>query len=155
MATAILTVSGPATDAGMNEVLKSAQALHKAWFANKTGAPSPVEAHDAVKLYERLRPDSRSREALELLPGESQGGPTPEELGMKMRPEKDGTVVGKSSARAAIRVAQRVTGGLIDKGVMSGEVVKIDFSKYDVEKAGRYSLPDDARKALDEHLKSA
>jgi hypothetical protein len=155
MGTAILTVSGPLTDAGMNEVLETAQALHNAWFANKTGTPSPVEAHDSVKLYERLRPESRSREALELLPAESQGRLTPEELGVKMRPQKDGTAVGKASARAAIRVAQRVTRGLIDKGVMSGEVVKIDFSKYDVEKAGRYSLPDDARKALDEHLKSA
>jgi hypothetical protein len=155
MDSAIVTVSGPATDAGIDELLEAAQALHEEWFARKTVTPRAAEDPDAVKLYERLRPHSRSREALELLPAEAQGGLTPEELGMTMRLEKDGSAVSKASARAAIRVIQRVTGGLIDKGVLTGKVVKIDFSRYDVEGAGRYALSGEARKGLDEHLTSA
>jgi hypothetical protein len=151
-ATAMLTVSGPATDAGVEELFKAAQAMHSAWFASKPAAPGAE--HDVVKLHERLRAGSRSREVLELLPAESQGGLMPEELGKQMRRERDGSVVDKASARAAIRVVQRVTTRLRDKRVISGELVKIDWAKYDAEGAGRYSLSDEARKALDEHLKA-
>ena len=107
-----------------------------------------------MKLYEKLRPHSRSREVLELLPPKSQGGLTPEELGLKMKPEKNGSPVSKASARAALRVIQTVGGRLVQKGVVKGHALDIDFSKYDLEGAGRYALTDDARKALDDHLKT-
>ena len=148
-----ISISAPVTEAGINELLAAATRLRDDWYRT---APATGQANesDGVKLYEKLRPGSRSREVLELLPAKSQGGLTPEELGLKMKPEKSGSPVSKASARAALRVIQTVGGRLVQKGVMKGDVLDIDFSKYDIEGAGRYALTDDARKALDDHLKT-
>jgi hypothetical protein len=148
-----ISISAPATEAGINELWAAATRLRDDWYRTASSA-GPGNESDAVKLYEKLRPRSRSREALEWLPPKSQGGLTPEELGLKMKPEKNGSPVSKASARAALRVIQTVGGRLVQKGVMTAQVLEIDFSKYDIEGAGRYALTDDARKALDGHLKA-
>lgn len=149
-----VTISAPATQAGINELAAAATQLRDDWYRSATAAASsPEEQHDVVKLYEKISPGTRSREVLELLPAKSQGGSMPKELGLKMRPEKSGDAVNKTSVRAALRVIQTVEGRLVAKGVMKARELDINFAKYDTEGAARYSLTDDARKALDSHLR--
>src|SRR4051794_36782782 len=96
-----ITISAPATEAGINELVAAATQLRDDW--DRTASASrPENKADSVKLHEKLRPGTRSREALELLPAKSQGGLTPEELGRKMQPQKNGIPVSKASARAAV-----------------------------------------------------
>jgi hypothetical protein len=153
-----ITITAPATDAGVTAIAAEANAVAARWFdrsnsETKGTADAAVEDHDAVKLYRRLRPNSRSREALELLPAEADGGETPEELAARMRPDRNGDPVSKGSARAAIRVLQRVSKTLAEKGELSDRlVVRINFDDYHVERAGRYSVTREARNALDEFL---
>lgn len=148
-----ITISAPATKAGVNELVAAATKLRDDWNSTGSAAGSADQA-DAVKLHQKLPAGSRSREALELLPAKSQGGLTPEELGLKMQPKKDGASVSKASARAAVRVIQTRERRMLEKGALRRKVLDINFENYDTEGAGRYSLSDEGRKALDEHLQN-
>jgi len=150
-----LVLTAPATDAGVNALVEEAHRFRDEWFARRSATiESTKKPHDAVTLHTKLRNGTRSREALELLPPESAGGVTPEELGLQMQPGKDGCAPDKKSARAALRVVLVAQDRLIKKGQMAAKVVDIDFGRYDVERAGRYFVFDDARKALDEYLQT-
>jgi len=74
---------------------------------------------------------------------------TPEELGQKMAPWPGGGRLSKASVRAAIRNVQRAEAHLLSEGLIDRRIVKIDFSDYDREGAGRYYVEREDRRILD------
>jgi hypothetical protein len=155
MATAMLTISAPANAAGIRELRAQVDELERQFQLGLGGTPAPAAegVHDAVRLYQRTAPASRSREVLELLPGGKANAVTPEELAQLMASDKSGAKLKKASARAAIRVVQRVTTKAIREGAIGREIIEIDFSGYDQEGAGRYYVSEKARAAIDSYLK--
>lgn len=159
MAPASITLTAPATPAGVDELQSELDELKRQWGSEAVsttteGAMPSADEHDAVKLYKRTRIHSRSRELLEILPGGRANGLTPTELAELMRLDRNGEKLSRGSVRAAIRVVQRVTTKALKQGAISDDVLQIDFSGYDEDNAGRYYVEEDARKALDAFLAS-
>ena len=158
-ATSTLTLTAPATAAGIadleSEVLRIKRDL-LAGAAAQASTPTVGQGHDAVKFYEKTAPNSRSREALEVLPGGKANGVTPEELADLMKPDpKSGRPIHKASARAALRVLLVKADKRIKAGALSDKVVRVNFDDYDSDGAGRYYLDVDARRALDKYLSAS
>lgn len=98
-----------------------------------------------VRLHQHVAPSSATRRLLEVLPGGEENGLTPEQLGSLL----GDPALSKGSVRAVIRNAKRAETGM---GGQVGDVVKTDFSRYGTERAGRYFVEPDQRRALDEFL---
>jgi hypothetical protein len=113
-------------------------------------APSAAEKPDVVILYEETDPRHRSRRFLEALSAE------PEllvDLVQKSDLRKDdGSVLPAASLRAVHRNLAKTENRLIKEGRIKGKVVAYDWSRYDIEGAGRYFLRPADLDALDHHL---
>ncbi len=111
-------------------------------------SPTPVEVRPDVPIivqaYEHLRSDSATRTLMEILPGGSENGLTPEELGRLFDPP-----LSKASVRAVIRNSQRLERNL---GLEKETLFPINFKQYSSQGAGRYHLHEADRAALDTHL---
>lgn len=150
---ATITITTAPTRAGLNEARRLIDELEHTLFKPQAVASSSSEPDaDAVKLYKRTKPGTRSRELLETLPGGQANALLPTELGLQMKPDTDGNPLSKGSVRGAIRVVQRVTAALAKSGSIGGDVLQIDFAAYDLEGAGRYFMDEAARQALDDYL---
>ena len=104
--------------------------------------------HPARRVFRRAV-GPRSREILELLPAGKPAALTPAKLGRKMAPWPGGSPLTKASVRAAIRNVQRAEAHLLAEGLIDRRIVKIDFSDYDREGAGRYYVEREDRRILD------
>jgi hypothetical protein len=119
----------------------------KAWLeldlepAIAAAADEPV----VVRAYKRLRPDSKTRDLLRVLPAGEANAATPEELGAQLG-------LTKAQARALIRNAYRLAKGF---GLHRNDIVKVVWSNYSQEQAGRYYLDEDDHAALHAYLQDA
>lgn len=155
--TATLTLTAEASPKGIADLESQVQTLKRHFLRTSTSTNTTGgQEHDAVKLYEKTPANTRSREALEVLPGGKENGVTPEELAALMKPDrKTGNPIKKASARAALRILLVKADKRIRAGAISDKVVRINFEDYGTEGAGRYYLDVDARKALDKYLASS
>jgi hypothetical protein len=109
--------------------------------------------HDVVKLYRHFDTTSRSREMLKELPGGSDNGLTPAEVGEQMAPhDRTGKPLTPGSVRAVYRNIRRAEAHLRSFGVIKGPIVRVSFDAYHLEGSGRYYIEQDARAALDAYL---
>ena len=72
-----------------------------------------------ITVYEKLGSESRSRELLEILPGGSDNGLMPVEIGFRMSPQPDGQFLSKPSVRAVMRNLQRLENRLLEERAIS------------------------------------
>ena len=112
--------------------------------------PAPAKQKNAAVVLHTSMDPNRSREFIEIL---GVKGETFAELIPKMKPEPGGKPLTKGQMRAIYRNVRRREESLTRAGKIPGEVVKADFTKYDTDQGGRYSLLPDDRAALDDHLK--
>jgi hypothetical protein len=148
---ATVTISVPLTPSGLAEArsdLDRLAALVNGEVWPKQSGGQAFETHRARRIFKRAV-GLRSREILDLLPPGKAMALTPEELGRKMAPWPGGGRLSKASVRAAIRNVQRAEAHLLSEGLIDRRVVKIDFSDYDREGAGRYYVEREDRRILD------
>ena len=143
--TATVSIIVPLTPAGLAEARADLDRLE----ALIDRAAKPPESARARRVFRRAG-GPRSREILELLPAGKAAGLTPAELGREMAPWPGGSALTKASVRAAIRNVQRAEVHLLAEGLIDRRIVKIDFSDYDREGAGRYYVEREDRRILDE-----
>jgi hypothetical protein len=155
-ATPTLTLTAEASAKGIADLESQVQTLKHEFLGTATSTSATGGQHDAVKLYNKTPANTRSREALEVLPGGEANAVTPEELATLMKADpKTGKPIKKASARAALRVLMVKADKRIKAGALSDKIVRVNFDDYDTDGAGRYYLDVDARKALDKYLASA
>jgi hypothetical protein len=111
--------------------------------------PVGVDESPAVTVYRNAEFEGYSRELLKVLP-EKDEALMPAELGERMPPFEDGTVLEPRNVRAVLRNIKRNEAKRKREGEMAEdrEVVKADWSRYDREGAGRYYLSREDREAI-------
>jgi hypothetical protein len=151
---AVVTLEFEPTVAGIREGRTALDRLESLLSGGEsTTTPTPVApgAPDVVAVYERCEPELRSRELLELLPGD-EPGLTPEEIADELAPDEKGETLTKDSVRAILRNIARAEGSLLKDGAIADHIIVKNFDEYEREGAGRYSLRREDRDALDRHL---
>lgn len=155
---ATLTLTAPANANGVLDLESQVEGLKHEFGITSTTTTNTAtsgEDHDAVKLHKKTPANTRSREALEVIPGGEANAVTPEELAALMKPDqKTGKPIKKASARAALRILMIKAHKRIAAGAMRDKVVRVNFDDYDSDGAGRYYVEKDARTALDKYLAS-
>jgi hypothetical protein len=135
--------------------IREAQAELDAWSRRMQGDPSltpsarVATSNGAVSLYEHIGEHSQTRRLLEILPAGL--GATPSELGQLLNEQQPRTA---ASVRAMLRNLGRAESTLITRGSLPGRVLNKDFAKYHAEGAGRFSISEADRTALDAYLAS-
>ena len=150
----MLTLEFEPTAAGVREARVELDRLESVLGGQTVESPSIAPAPgvaDVVAVYNRCVPEGRSRELLELLPGEDPGL-TPEEIADQMLPDKNAETLTKDSVRAVLRNIARAEASLLDEGLIADHVIVKNFGEYEKEGAGRYGLRPDQREALDRYL---
>jgi len=148
-ADATITLTAPATPEGIQSILDRATRLKEVFV---TPVPHASSESEIVRFHEKTGAGTRSREALELLPGGDKNGVTPEELAKLMKRDANGDMLDKASARGALRILIVKQDKRIRSGAQKTKILHVNWDDYDTEGAGRYYIEEGARKGLDKHL---
>jgi hypothetical protein len=111
--------------------------------AESQAPASQAPSDDAARtVYRNAGYDTRTRQLLKALPGDVREAVTPTEIAKHLRRHSDGSLLPPAGVRAVMRNVKRIERTLKRRGVIAEdrEVLKADWSRYDVEGCGRYYL---------------
>jgi hypothetical protein len=145
--TATFTLQFEASSAGLREARSEVTRLEELISGVK-----PLPAGSSIaSVRSRCTRGGRSRELLDILPGE-EPGLTPEEIADELAPDSSGNRLSKHSVRAILRNIARAEASLLEEGAIDDRVIQKNFDDYRREGAGRYSLKPEDRATLDRLL---
>lgn len=164
MPTPQLQISFGATPEGCRDAIVQLTQLENALASSQMPTPAPAPAQQssnataqpkraapttnpAVELYRSMadEKDSRSPRFLKALTDQGQ---SLEDIAPHTRMPGESSDPSLSSMRAIFRNVRRTENWMIDHGLLTEPVVRVDDSRYDVEGFCRYSLRPDDYQAL-------